>query len=42
MDMKNETPPAPPQMVLLQEHHLNAYNCKNMVSNIKFIGGTTL
>ncbi len=38
---QGETTPPPP-LVLLQEHHLNAYNYKNMVSNIKFIGGTTL
>jgi hypothetical protein len=34
MVVKNETPP---QMVLLQEHHLNAYNCKNMASDVKFM-----
>jgi hypothetical protein len=32
----------PPQILLLQKHHLDIVECKNFVVNLKFKGGTVL
>ncbi len=37
-----QAPFRPPQILLSEEHHLDATKCRNSVANLEFKGGTTL